>query len=136
MKKEIKEAIEMYQCSGCVGGKDFSCYEKGEGIECKKHVAGTFIPIIGMIFLGLSRGFNRLGLCDKTKILIFEKFEDGWGYDKYSVPVWKHLDDNGNTLVRGISPRINDAWIHIFVGDHMSKVNCLEISKTDLSEMD
>jgi len=136
VKKEIEKIIEEYQCAGCVGGKDPSCYEKGEGVECKKHAAGTVIQSIGRVFLGMPRGFNRLGLCDKTKILIFEEFEDGWGYHKFNVPVWKHLDNNGNTLVRGICPRTNDAWIHIFIGDHISKISCLEITQEDLSEMD
>ena len=134
--KTIK-AIEAYQCAGCVSGSDISCYKKGhDGVECSRHCAGTTISHIGRIFLGLPKGFSRLGSQEDLKIAIFESFDNGWGYNMFNVPVWKHLDDNGNTLVRGICPRINWTWIHIFIGDVMDKINCLEITRKDFEEMD
>lgn len=138
MNEKIKAMIEEYQCSGCVVGGNISCYKKGfEGIGCDKHVAGTRIyPAIGRIFLGLPKGFCRLGLCEETKISIFEKVEDGWGYNMFNVPTWKHLDKKGNTLVRGLCPRTNYPWIHIFMGDQMEKIDCLEITQKDIDEMD
>lgn len=138
MKEEIKKAVENYQCPGCVWGSDISCYEycSEKGVECQKHAAGTTISPIGRVFLGMPKGFNRLGVCDETEISIFEKFEDSWGYDKFNVPVWKYLDDNGNTLVRGLCPRVNYPFIHIFIGNVLSKIDCMEITRQDIDKMD
>lgn len=136
MDEKIKNVIEEYQCPGCVCGSNITCYEKGDSLECKKHVAGTTISHIGQIFLGLPKGFNRLGFADRTTISIFESLEDGWGYDHFNIPVWKHLDKLGNTLVRGICPRINMPWVHIFIGDWTSIIDCIEITQKHLDEMD
>jgi hypothetical protein len=138
VKEKIKKVVEEYQCLGCVCGSNIDCYKKHKhGIQCSKHIAGTMLmPHIGTIFLGLPTGFNRLGQTKETKISIFENFKDGWGYNKFNVPVWKHLDKYRNTLVRGISPRINMPWIHIFLGNVLSEIECLEITQEDINEMD
>ena len=132
-----EEAIQEYQCSGCVSGEYPDCYVKGMNVECTKHCSGTRImPIIGRIFLGLPRGFSRLGPAEETKISIFKEFEDGWGYDTFNVPVWKHLDKHGNTLVRGICPRLNLPWVHIFLGNVLNRIDCINITNEDLEGMD
>lgn len=136
MEDYIKKAIETYQCPGCGCGSDISCYKKGYYLECASHVVVTTISCIGRVLLGMPKGFDRLGHCDKTKITIFENFEDGWGYNMYNIPVWKYLDRNGNTLIRGISPRTNYPWIHIFIGNHTAKISCLEITQKNVDEMD
>lgn len=139
MKEEIKKAVEEYQCPGCVCGSDTSCYEKGEGVECGRHVAGTTImPQIGRIFLGMPQGFSRLGPCEKTKITIFEKIGEASykKYDLFNVPVWKFLDKNGNTLVRGLCPRINWPFLHVFLGNVLSEIDCLEVTQRNVEEMD
>lgn len=136
MDNETKKTVEEYQCPGCINGSDISCYNHyGIGIECNRHTPGTYISPIGKVFLGLPKGFNRLGLC-KTKINIFKKLSDGWGYDIFNIPVWKYKDKNVNVIVRGISPRINSPWIHIFLEDCTEKINCLEITDETLKEMD
>jgi len=136
MKKNVVNAIEEYQCPGCVCGYNVECYEKSEDLACKKHCAGTtIIPVVGRIFLGMPKGFNRLGSIDDMVINIFENVEDGWGFDNLNVPVWKYLDGEGNTLVRGFSPRINKPFLHIYLGDHMKEIDCLDI-KNDLNGMD
>ncbi len=133
----IKKAVEEYQCPGCVVGSDISCYEKGYNEACKRHVVGTSgYPAIGRFFLGMPRGFNRLGPCNEQTIKIFRKLEDGWTYDKFNVPVWKYKDQNGNVIVRGISPRINFPFIHVFLEDCLGEIKCLEITEKDISEMD
>ena len=38
------------------------------------------MPPFGKIYLGMPKGFNRLGSYGEMKPNIFEKFEDGWGY--------------------------------------------------------
>lgn len=137
MKKEIKKFIENYQCPGCVCGSDISCVESGDGLECGKHVPGTMVyPGVGTIFLGLGTGFNRVGSVNEMRIKCFNKPSDGWGFDKYNVPVWKYLDDKGNTIVRGMSPRINAPFLHIFLGNHIDEIECLEITNEDLDGMD
>ena len=132
----IKTAVEKYQCPGCVCGMDTSCYEKGINDECGRHVLGILLSDIGKIFLGMPIGFTRVGPFEDMKLSIFRKFKDGWGYDKFNVPVWKHLDERGNTLVRGINPRINSPFLHIFIGDQMNQIDCLEITTKDINEMD
>ena len=134
----LKKTIEEYQCCGCVCGSDISCYEKSQsgGSGCGKHVAGTIIFPIGHILLGMPRGFNRLGKQNDLYPEVFEKFEDGWGYNMFNEPVWKYLDKNGNTLVRGISPRTNTPFLHIFIGNHLDEINCREITEKNLNEMD
>lgn len=140
MKKEnnllIKNVIEEYQCPGCVCGSDIKCYAKGENLECSKHVAGTMGFGVGSFFLGMPRGFCRIGFIKKKKmkLLIFEKPQ--WGYDMFNIPVWKHLDKKGNTIIRGVSPRVNWPFLHIFIGDHLKEFNCLEISQANIDEMD
>lgn len=136
MDKKIKDFIENYQCPGCVCGSDISCFEKGSGIECDKHVVGTLIMGIGKIFLGMPHGFNRLGFVEEMKINGFETLSDGWGYDKFNIPVWKYLNEHGNTLVRGLSPRTNAPFLHIFLEDCLSEIDCYEITLEDLNGMD
>lgn len=132
----VINAVEEYQCQGCVGGSDISCYVKGQDLACSKHVGGTTImPYVGRIFLGLPTGFNRIGPVENWNLNIFEKVEDGWGFDALNVPVWKHIDEHGNTLVRGLCPRINRPFLHIFLGNHLSEIDCLEITP-ELTGMD
>ena len=141
MDKRQIAMVEEYQCPGCVCGSDISCFEQDidneNNMACSKHVVGTVISgNIGKIFLGMPKGFNRLGFAERTEISIFGEVENGWGYDFLNLPVWKHLDKNGNTLVRGICPRINMPWIHIFAGNVLEKVDCFEITEDELSGMD
>lgn len=138
MKEIIKKAVETYQCPGCVTGSNISCYESVYKVECENHVAGTTIqPYVGRIFLGMPKGFNRLGPDDEYKIYILETLAScEWYKTKFNIPVWKYLDRQGNTLVRGISPRLNKGWIHIFLEDCRDKINCIEITNKDIEEMD
>ncbi len=140
MEDEIKKVIENYQCPGCVCGSDIGCFESSDNLECGKHVAGTTIfPAVGRIYLGMPTGFNRVS--ENMKINIFQSPAKGWGfgqygYGKYNVAVWKYLDEHGNTIVRGLSPRINSLFLHVFIGDHMDDITCLEITNADINEMD
>ena len=140
MEKKFKKAIEKYQCSGCVVGGDISCFVKNEngGIGCGKHHAGTMIfPGVGNIFLGMPRGFNRLGEYTKMKPCIFDTFKSSdWKYDTWNIPVWKYLSKEGHTFVRGIMPRRNDPFVHVFLENCLDKINCLEITQEDVNGMD
>lgn len=147
MEENIKDAIEEYQCSGCISGCDISCFKPdkiGESVACGGHRAGTLISGIGKIFLGMPKGFNRLGVGlggdDNLRIDIFETRADGWqeptGYKKWNIPVWKYLNENGHTFVRGLSPRTNRPFLHIYLEDCIDQIDCLEITQEDVDAMD
>lgn len=139
MEKQIKDAIESYQCSGCISGSDISCFKKNDtgGTGCGSHMAGTIISGIGNIFLGMPKGFNRLGEYKKLKPNIYQKFEDSdWKYNMWNIPCWKYKNEEGHTFVRGIMPRRNEPFIHIFLEDCLDKINCLEITQDDVNGMD
>ena len=74
------------------------------------------------------------------KPTIFKDYQefnsDGGKYDKLNIPVWKHLDKHGNTLVRGLIPRRNEPFLHIFLENCISQIHCLEISNEDIKNMD
>lgn len=146
---KIKEfnAVEEYQCSGCVVGSDIKCGKFKEadfGIGCGSHWAGTTgFPFVGTFFLGLPNGFNRIGLIpqDHFRITIFKSFEDmlgsGWKYDMFNVPVWKHKNKNGHILVRGLSPRTNRPFLHIILDSKgFEEIQCIEISQKEIEEID
>jgi hypothetical protein len=137
MDKRVKNAIQVYQCDGCIQwGSITECFEKGPSEACVKHSAGFALEGIGFVFIGLPKGFKRLGPSNNTNIYIFRTRADGWEYHKFNVPIWKHLDDNGNTIVRGICPRLNKPWIHIYLTDCLDDIDCIEISKADIEMMD
>ena len=100
------------------------------------HRPASAMSGIGSLFLGLPPGFNIRG--STMRITIFEtedQHKDKWSYDKLNVPVWMHLDDNLNTIVRGLSPRIGIGFIHIFLCDARDYVKAAhEISKSDIEE--
>ena len=130
-----KNAIETYQCPGCALGSDTSCYIQGFALECRNHCPGIYVVGTGKIFLGMPKGFNRLGPNEYTKIIIYSKLSDYRGYTKFNVPVWKHLDKNGNTLVRVYSPRVNETLIHVFLENCLDKIQCIEITDEDIARM-
>lgn len=139
METKLKSAIEKYQCTGCTNGSDISCFEENSngGVGCGNHCAGTFIFPSGNIFLGMPKGFNRLGECTKLKPTIYNTFESSeWKYNMWNIPVWKYLSKDGHTFVRGIMPRKNEPFIHIFLENCINKINCLEILQDDVDYMD
>lgn len=140
MNKNIKDAIEKYQCPGCTNGHNISCFQPSStigGVGCGAHSAGTFMSGIGKIFLGLPIGFNRLGHHNELQPVIFERFENsGWEYNIFNIPVWKHLTSEGHTLVRGIMPRRNEPFLHIYLENCIDKINCEEITEAQIKDMD
>jgi hypothetical protein len=94
----------------------------------------------------MPKGFNRLGCSfgdeQQLKIEIYEKFdeEEVWmgnhPMGKFNVPCWKYLNEFGHTLVRGLRPRKNEPFLHIFLEDCRDKIGGIEITKEELEEMD
>ena len=147
MNDNLKNAIERYQCSGCISGSNISCYKKSDWSSgCGGHCAGTLITGIGKIFLGMPKGFNRLGCSfgaeQQLKIEIYEKFneEDVWmgshPMSKFNVACWKHLNEFGHTMVRGLKPRKNEPFLYIFLEDCMNKIGGIELTNEELAEID
>lgn len=145
MDKNIKEAIEEYQCSGCISGSDISCFVKNGsgGVGCGQHLAGTLITGIGKIYLGMPKGFCRHGEQNNLFMRIFKTFDDYKmdcdempKYDIFNVPVWKHLNKEGHTLIRGLRPRKNEGFIVIVLENCIDKFECLEITKEQIDAMD
>lgn len=129
-----EDCVKEYQCTGCTNGSFPECFnDSGEG--CRSHSAGTYMMGVGKLFLGMPKGFNRSGVAETESIEIFKSFPKHW-YDMFNVPVWKYLDEHENTIVRGISPRINSPFIHVISGNHIDKIDCLEITNEDLEDMD
>ena len=130
----VKEAVQEYQCPGCVNGPFPECYKPSseDAGSCLCHCVGTMISNIGKVFLGLPKGFNRLGVCDKMPLSILTMID----YDKFNMPVWKQIDKHGNTLIRGLCPRINQPFLHIFLGDCRGYIKGYEITNFDIENMD
>lgn len=135
----IPKAIKNLQCSGCVNSGE-ECYSQKSNINisCHKHLAGTTVLGQGKILLGFPKGFNILGQFNNIEINVYNSFEDmnrEWGFDLFNVPVWKFLDENNNTFIRGICPRITKPFIHVVLENCLDKIECLNITVEDLAHM-
>lgn len=93
----------------------------------------------GSIFLGLPNGFNRLGVYPQMKLHIYESWDHlskACEDPKFNVIIWKHLDQRGNTVLRGLRPRLNEPYLYLVLGDCRDKLPGIEISLTDAAQMD
>lgn len=130
MNKLVKE----FQCSGCAnGGED--CFEQSTiSIACIKHHSGTITFPGGKLFLGMPKGFNKVGEWSGLKMEVFasfNQFKEKFGYDVFNIPVWKTCKDN-ITFVRGLSPRISRPFLHVIGGDCTSEIDCINISDQEM----
>ena len=88
-------------------------------------------------FSAMPAGFNRLGPYDRMRLIIHEEWNDEEiEFTKWNIPVWKQLDKHGNTLVRGLRPRLNEPFVVIILGNHLDKIDCYEVTKEDCEYMD
>lgn len=150
LSQKIERAINEYQCPGCSVGpylkNGCNSYKKRPwGESCDSHSPGTTMGLSIKFFLGMPVGFNRtgVGMGDEArlKLDIFESFDtvwdkDGEPYDHFNIPVWKHLNKEGHTLVRGLSPRNNTPFLHVILEDCMDRIDCFEVTEQLISEMD
>ena len=139
MDESAKAAVLEYQCPGCICGDNISCFVPSlevDNVACERHSAGTVFMGVGSIFLGMPKGFNRVGPWKDMPIFIYQKFDDSKRYDFLNIATWKYLDKNGNTIVRGLCPRVNQAFLHIFLEDCIEKIHCYEIKQDDLDKID
>ena len=134
----MNDLVKKYQCPGCIYSGT-GCYKPkifGKGTECTNHIPGTSTPIIGTILLGLPKGFNRVGESKKVHIWMYDKFHEWPGYNNLNIPIWKYLDENNNTIVKLVLPRIPLFAIQIFRGNCMDKINCFEVDEDFLKTID
>ena len=141
----MSKNVSNYQCSGCIKGSstEDGCYKKknDQDISCSSHHVGTLSLGQGKILLGMPKGFNQLGPWPEMKMSIFpnkEAFLKEWGgYNKLNLPVWKFKNEEGHVFVRGMSPRRNCPFLHVFLEDSIyEELNCQEILQEDLDNMD
>jgi hypothetical protein len=131
------EAVQEYQCPGCSGGPFPQCYIKGgPGIGCSNHHPGTMLFPGGTIFLGMPKGFNRVGNTEMLHLYIFPDFDSTETLDMFNIAVWKYRDPHGNTLVRGLRPRLNQPFLWVILDDCMDQFHCVEILQDDIDRMD
>lgn len=138
----ITKAIQEYQCRGCVGGSNIECgsYKQSiTGVGCETHCAGTIVSGIGKIFLGMPKGFNRIGFYEKMSLYIFydqEQQNTQWQYDLLNISVWKYQNDKGHILIRGLMPRINETFLHIILKGNFISYPGRCVTKKDLESID
>ena len=143
MKTTMLKAVEQYQCPGCINGLNpTDCSQAQVGASgCTTHRPGTNIPGVGTIALGLPNGFNRFGPAEAIAVTVYESFEKMIELHpnlktKFSLPIWKYLDAEGNTIVRWFSPRTNAGWSMVILGDCRDQMpNALELSAAEIAHM-
>lgn len=96
----------------------------------------------GTFMLGVPKGFNRFGPAPARALDIFASYDEMIETfpnltTKFSVPVWKYLDERGNTFVRWFSPRTNYGWTVLILGDAMDRLHgAITITQDDIEYMD
>ena len=147
-----KEMVEEFQCPGCVCGMDVTCGafapkdEEGPGanLACKGHVAGTTMAGLGEFYLGLPKGFCRVGVIerrwphgselakhnDNNNIRLFEKLPN---YDRLNVPVWA-MEKDGYLFVRCFMPRINYTTVDVIKGGKFAELPLNPINVAEFIE--
>ncbi len=130
---EMNKFVKEYQCPGCVCGPEEGCFKEMncKSISCEKHVAGTMATDIGKFFLGMPKGFNRIGNQKELPINIYKTQADQkaqFSYNNFNVPVWKHKNKEGHIFIRGYMPRINMGFIHIILDGDFESIDAHEIN--------
>lgn len=122
----IKNMISKFQCPGCTCGcapcETCESFKPSHefGWSCDNHSAGTMISGIGKIFLGMPKGFNRVGANEQLgyifqMIQLWDQGEKLPIWDYLNIPVWA-MEDDGFLFVRHYCPRINQSYIHVIAG--------------------
>jgi len=137
-----EEMIAEFQCPGCTSGcappaecEWYKLKEEGQQFSCRNHSAGTIISGIGSIYLGMPKGFDRVGaICPKLgdpenfrhNIRLFlskDGIVHGWNF--CNVPVWV-MEKDGFLFVRTYMPRLNGSFIDVIKGAKKSDFPALE----------
>jgi hypothetical protein len=141
MAMNVETAVKTYQCPGCVDGPYPACYKK----DPVGSIGRCFpLPWNANARYSVKPPFHAKKNFPNTGLYIFinaEKFHEECTpknpssalktnglYDNFNIPVWKYLDEHGNTLVRGLKPRINTPFLHVFLWDARDEIQCLELT--------
>lgn len=130
---KLKVMVETFQCPGCVAGGDTSCgvFEPETGWShgaCKSHVAGTLIMPGGKVYLGMPKGFNRVGVIPykrdgasaSNNVRLWAAGTDP-GWDRLNVAVWA-MEVDGHLFVRTFAPRVGQHFVDVVEGGTMALV--------------
>lgn len=130
MNEDQKQMIERFQCCGCVCGPDTKCsesdFENKYGFRCRAHVPGTTSVPGGRVYLGLPRGFNKVGeVREKNNIRLWlSGSKPEW--DKFNIPVWAMVSDNA-LFVRTFCPRVNISYVDVVAGGKLSDTTPFDV---------
>ncbi len=129
MKTKKIKFVKEYQCSGCVCGSDpKTCPSYQDDHGCASQVAGTSILGEGTIFLGLPPLLARLGEYKRMRIYILSDWEE---FKRWMMEVGQTPE--GHTIVKGLMPRLNYPFIHIFLDKKCwDKIDCSELTDKDM----
>ncbi len=130
-----EEMVEKFLCPGCVVGSDTKCgrYKAPDDYHgCLSHCLGTRImPGIGLIALGMPKGFNRAWKFNEegNKMLeahhpviqLYPAPEKPQTFDWLNVPVWA-LEHEGFLFVRCMRPRISVVFDMIVEGGKAAEI--------------
>lgn len=136
--------IEKFQCPGCVSGSDTDCGSfrrngtPGAGISCDAHVAGTTVFPGGTFYLGLPKGFCKVGPLAAGHTNNIRLWMPGThpDWDNCNVAVWA-MEVDGFLFVRTFLPRLNLSYIDVIEGGERAVLapNALDV-RTFIDEID
>jgi hypothetical protein len=131
-----KEMIQNFQCSGCMSGSDTNCgcfelreHDSNGSFYCHKQYAGTTFLPGGKVYLGLPKGFNKVGDISNdvnnkrtTNIRLFENDSVvKQTYNFLNIPVWA-MQQDGYLFIRCYSPRVNISYVDVIKGGILQEI--------------
>jgi len=133
LSEEELLVIGEMQCPGCTCG----CAPAAEcesfkpsndyGFKCEGHSSGTILSGVGYVYLGLPKGFNRVGAFrakgdDKTlnniRLWIYPAIPE---WDFLNVPIWA-MEKDGFLYVKTYCPRINVNYVDVVKGGRIEHI--------------
>ncbi len=140
MSMSVRQMVKQFQCAGCMSGSDTECgrYKpSNQGhVACESHVPGTLAMPGGLIYLGMPKGFTKVGAlpgalagAPSTNIRLWPTgTSPTWDY--LNLPVWAHQNEDGVTFVRTYLPRINQAFVDVIEEGPAVTTIAIDLSKT------
>lgn len=128
----LKAMVEEFQCPGCTIGYDTNCgkFRPGDafgGRQCTSHSAGTIVPGVGFVQLGLPKGFNRItkpfrvpGDGNYTNVRLHDS-PATYQPDRLNVAVWA-MEVDGHLFVRTYNPRVDATFVDVIKGGTLALV--------------
>ncbi len=138
---KVRRLVEKFQCPGCVVGSDTSCGSfavNERAAACLAHVAGTVGFPGGTFYLGLPKGFCKVGALPEgwTNNIRFWIADTAPEWNTCNVAVWA-MEQDGFLFVRTYMPRLNLGYIDVIEGGERARLcpNALDVA-TFIDEID